>query len=295
VTAFIRFLQRDARHFQILFQAGFLVYGMAVLQWDAEWLRYAVLIGTCLAAQSLFVRWKRLPWHSLKSAMVTGLGLCLLLKADATWVLVLAAVAAIASKFLIRVDGKHVFNPGNLGIGVAVLLTGQAWVSPGQWGNGAALALMVGAAGCMVVLRVGRIDTSAAFLGAFALLDFGRQVLYLGWEPEVWLNRMGNGSLLLFAFFMITDPRTTPKAQGARIGWSIAIAGLAFALGWRWWVNATPLWALLIVSAITPALDRVWKGEAFHWVRDARRPSAAIHPSHQAPGPVPNASRPVLP
>lgn len=270
----ISFLRRDARHFQILFLASFLAYGIMVLQWDAEWQRYLILFGTCLAVQTVFICWKRLPWHSIKSAMVTGLGMSLLLKAGAPWVLALGAAVAIASKFFIRIDGKHVFNPGNLGIAAAVLLTGQAWVSPGQWGSGATLVFLVGAAGCMVVLRVGRIDTSLAFLGAFAALDFARQVIYLGWEPEVWLHRMSNGSLLLFTFFMITDPMTTPKAQGARIGWSFAIAVLAFVLGWKYWVNATPIWALLVVSAITPLLDRIWKGEAFHWLGPTNRTPA---------------------
>ena len=82
----------------------------------------------------------------------------LLLKAGSPWVLVLGASVAIASKFFLRIDGKHVFNPGNLGIAAAVLLTGDAWVSPGQWGSGAALVFLVGAAGCMVVLRVGPVS-----------------------------------------------------------------------------------------------------------------------------------------
>lgn len=75
---------------------------------------------------------------------------------------------------------------------------------------------------------------------------------------------------------------TTPKAQGARIGWSFVIALLAFLLGWKWWVNATPIWALLIVSASTPLFDRLWKGEAFRWVKhDADRP-ASIESETQA-------------
>lgn len=280
----LRFLREDARHFQIIFLLGFLAYGIAALGWDAEWPRYAALLGTALSAQAVFIRWKRLRWSTLKSAMVTGLGMSILLKSDSMLVVALGAAVAITSKFLIRVDGKHVFNPGNLGIGAAVLLTGDAWVSPGQWGSGAVLAFLVGAAGCMVVLRVGRIDTSIAFLGAYAMLEFARQVIYLGWEPEVWLHRMTNGSLLLFTFFMITDPMTTPKAQGARIGWSVAIAGLAFVMGWVWWINATPIWALLVVSAITPILDRIWKGKAFQWLSITPQASESIPP---VPRPLP--------
>ncbi|MFN3874893.1 MAG: RnfABCDGE type electron transport complex subunit D [Flavobacteriales bacterium] len=277
----IAFFRRDARHFQIAFLAGFLAYGIALLQWDAEWSRYALLIGTCLAAQALFIRLKRLPWSTMKSALVTGLGMSLLLKAGSPATLAFGAAVAIASKFLVRIGGRHVFNPGNLGVAAAVLLTGDAWVSPGQWGSGPALVFMVGAAGAMVALRVGRIDASIAFLGAFALLDFAWQSIYLGWEPGVWLHRMSNGSLLLFSFFMVTDPMTAPKARGARIGWGIAIAALAFALGWQWWVSASPIWALLIVSPFTPLLDRRWRAEPFHWApqppsRDNLQPSTPV-------------------
>ncbi|MBK9175883.1 MAG: RnfABCDGE type electron transport complex subunit D [Flavobacteriales bacterium] len=286
MRAAIRFFRHDARHFQILFLASFLLYGIGVLQWDAEVRRYLLLFGTCLLVQAAFIHWKRLPWHSIKSAMVTGLGMSLLLKSGSPWTLVLGAAVAIASKFLLRVEGKHIFNPGNLGIAAAVLLTGDAWVSPGQWGSGAALVFLVGAAGCMVVLRVGRIDTSIAFLATFGALDFVRQVLYLGWEPEVWLHRMSNGSLLLFTFFMITDPVTTPRAQGARIGWSMAIAVLAFVLGWKWWVNATPIWALLIVSAITPVLDRIWKGERFQWIKNQAPRNSPCRTSQRISSPV---------
>lgn len=269
LRALNRFLRSDARHFQIVFLQGFLAYGVLALGWDAEWPRYAVLLATCLLVQTLFICWKGLPWHTLKSALVTGSGMSLLLKSDSLAVLAMGAAIAIASKFFLRVDGKHVFNPGNLGIGAAVLLTGDAWVSPGQWGSGPVLAFLLGAAGCMVVLRVGRIDTSLAFLATYAALEFARQVLYLGWEPEVWLHRMTNGALLLFTFFMITDPMTTPKAQGARIGWSMAIGILAFILGTAWWINATPIWALLIISAATPVLDRLWKGRRFTWTPGA--------------------------
>jgi Na+-transporting NADH:ubiquinone oxidoreductase subunit NqrB len=262
-------LRSDSRHFQIIFLTIFLCYGVLDLQWDAELQRCAVIAGTCLGTQSLFIFLYGLEWRTMKSAVITTLGLCLLFKSGEPWVLVLGAFIAIASKFLLRVNGKHVFNPANVGIAASILLTGNAWVSPGQWGSGPALVFLVGAAGLMVLLRVGRIDTSAAFLLTFAALDFCRTVLYLGWEPEVWLHRLSSGSLLLFTFFMITDPATTPSAPKARIAWSVLVAVLAFVLGWRYFINASPVWALFLLSPLTPAIDRIWKGERFRWVTRA--------------------------
>lgn len=262
----LRFLQQDARHFQILFLGVFLIYGTFELQWDTEWARYFTLMGTCLTVQALFIKWKGMPWTALKSAAITGLGLCVLFHATNVSTMVLAATIAIASKFLVRIKGKHVFNPANIGIVAALLLADDPWVSPGQWGSGPALVFLVAAAGLMVLLRVGRIDTSVAFLLTFALLDLGRTVLYLGWGLDVWAHRLMNGSLLLFTFFMITDPMTTPNATKARIVWSILIAMITFAISSFAYVHTAPIWALVVLCAITPILDAVFKGERFCWL-----------------------------
>lgn len=271
-----RWFVSDGRHYQIVFLASFLCYGILELQWDAEIGRYLTIAATCLGTQALFIRIHGLEWRTLKSAAITTLGLCLLFKAGSPWTLVLGASIAIATKFLLRVNGKHIFNPANVGIAAAMLLTGDAWISPGQWGSGAALVFLVGAAGMMVVLRVGRIDTSMAFLLVFAGLDFCRTVLYLGWEPEVWLHKLTSGSLLLFTFFMITDPVTTPSTPRARIGWSMLVGALAFMLGWKYFVNASPVWALFFLSPLTPLIDRLWKGERFSWIQ---RPQT-LQPAH---------------
>ncbi len=265
-TKALRWFISDGRHYQIVFLASFLCYGVFNLQWDAEVGRYLTIAATCMGTQALFIRTLGLEWRTLKSAAITTLGLCLLFKAGSTWTLVLGAFIAIASKFILRLQGKHVFNPANIGLIAAILLTGDAWVSPGQWGSGPALIFLVGSAGMMVVLRVGRIDTSAAFLVVFAGLDFCRTVLYLGWEPEVWLHKLTSGSLLLFTFFMITDPVSTPSAPRARIGWSVLVAALAFTLSWKFFVNAAPVWALFFLSPFTPLIDRVWKGDRFSWI-----------------------------
>lgn len=262
----IGFFRKDARHFQIVFLGSFLAYGIFQLQWNADLCRFFILFASCLGTQAFFIRWKGLPWHSLKSATISAMGLCILFHAGHASTLVLGGVISIAGKFLIRVHGKHVFNPTNLGMVAAILLTGDAWISPGQWGSGPALVFLVGAAGLMVVMRVGRIDTSVAFLLTFALLDLLRTVLYLGWGLDVWAHRLMNGSLLLFAFFMITDPMTSPNAPRARIVWSMLVAVITFGMSTFAFVHTAPIWALFLLCAITPLLDLLFKGERFSWL-----------------------------
>jgi hypothetical protein len=66
-----------------------------------------------------------------------------------------------------------------------------------------------------VLKRVGRWDTTLAFLGSYALLEALRN-LWLGWAWDVWAHRLMSGSLLLFALFMVTDPRSIPNARPAQ-------------------------------------------------------------------------------
>jgi len=255
----------DARHFQILYLGAFLIFGSMKLGWADEQLGYWVIFLTCLITQFLFLKYHRLSLQGLKSAGITALGLCLLLKAGSTWTLVLGSVLAIASKFLIRWKGKHVFNPGNLGIVLAIVLTGDAWVSPGQWGTNITLVYFFVAAALMVLLHVGRIDTSLTFLLVFAGAEYVRSVLYLGWGADVVAHKLVNGSILLYAFFMITDPVTTPNSRKARILWAALIALISFAISNWASVHTAPIWALFAVSGLTPLFDRVWKAERFAW------------------------------
>lgn len=256
----------DARHFQVLYLGLFLAYGLIGLGWGFEWNKYALIIVTCLFVQLIGISVTGIPLSSLKSALITSLGLCLLFKAATTEALIIGASLAIASKFLIRHRGTHFFNPANFGIIAAILLTGEAWISPGQWGSSMVLLYFFGAAALIVLLKVGRIDTSLAFLVTFAVLEYSRSVLYLGWEFDVFTHKMLNGSLLLFTFFMITDPRTTPQAPRARIIWAVLVGIVTFILSNWLYVHTAPMWALFFISPLTAMFNRWMKGREFNWI-----------------------------
>lgn len=266
LTAPIRFLQKDARHFQIVYLSLFLIYGIFQLGWDTNLLKIGLTIGTCLGIQAILSLWTGKSLHSLKSALISSLGLCLLFKANALETVAIAAVLTIGSKFLIKVNRKHIFNPVNFGIVMGMVLTGDAWVSPGQWGSSATMLYFMGAAALLVLLKVGRIDTSLTFLLSFCGMEFIRTVFFLGWPVDHFLHHLTNGTLLLFTFFMITDPMTTPNHSRARIIWSILVAGLTFTLSHLFHLqSASPIWALFIISPLTIVFDKVFAGEKYEW------------------------------
>ena len=264
---------KDARYFQILFQSIFLGYGVIYLQWKAEWWLYATYFSTSLITQ-LFFEWlqvkKNMPFlvrykNAIPSVIISSFGLSLLLKTNYWWVAVLAAFISIASKFLIRIKGKHIFNPSALGIVAAILLTGKAWFSPGQWGSSTVILFGVCCLGIIVTTRVQKLDTSLAFLLTFAALLFIRQVVYLGWPLDFFVQSISTGSLLLFSFFMITDPKTTPNHFTARVIWSILVAAVAFYFATFKFVNGAPVWTMVFLQPLVPVLDYLFEATRFEW------------------------------
>ena len=263
VSAWFR---QDARFFQIVSQLTFLTYGLLVLGWEGDQLKYFGAFAGAVGTQALFIATGNAPAHSLRSALITTLGLCLLLKANSPWIFFFAGSVAIAQKFAFRWNGKHLWNPAAFGIVLAILLSGNAWISPGQWGSAAVLVFVIGSAGLAVLSRVRRLDTGLVFILTLAGLEFSRTILYLGWDYEVLWHKLSSGSLWLFAFFMITDPMTIPMNKYARISWAMTVAGVAFYLSNFQFINAAPIWVLVFATPFSPLIDSFFRGQSFQWI-----------------------------
>jgi Na+-transporting NADH:ubiquinone oxidoreductase subunit NqrB len=258
----MRLLPRDPRWLQIAFLGTFACTGIAagvVPLWQGP-----LTVTAALGTHALIERLRRLPSSGLLSPAITGLGLTLLLRSDLVWLPPLAAAVAIASKSLLRFGGRHVFNPANLGLCAAMLCTHHAWASPSQWGESTAMLFFFAALGLMVVVRALRSDVSLAFLLFWVALKASR-VLWLGQRAAVLEHQLAIGSLVVFAFFMISDPKTTPATRGGRVLFAGCVAGLAFVLQHHFWVMNAPVWALLTLAPTVPLIDRLFKGQPYQW------------------------------
>ena len=285
---------KDARVTQIVFLGLFLLLGVSTRDWTVRADLMLVVVASCVATQWLLsatVEYaKRSPEYSvtgtfnqfnllvspkvltsLRSALITSLGLCLLLRSNSYQTMMLAGFLAIASKFLLRHHNKHFFNPANFGIIAAITLTNDAWVSPGQWGTDWWYLLLFIGLGGVVLRQVGRWDTSIAFLLAYGSLEAVRN-LWLGWSWDVWQHQFMSGSLLLFALFMLTDPRSIPNSQKGRWVWSLAIAFSTFILQHHFYLSTAIFWSLFIISPLTIAIDTIWSAPRFNWLREKKLP-----------------------
>jgi Na+-transporting NADH:ubiquinone oxidoreductase subunit NqrB len=132
LSTFFRLPARDPRYYQIAILSLLLVYGLIYLDFEVGLSQITIMMSTALITQYLYSRWAGLPKCDLRSAMISGLSLCLLLRTNLYSLMAIAAAITIASKFLIRWNGKHLFNPTNFGIVIMLILTDHVWVSPGQ-------------------------------------------------------------------------------------------------------------------------------------------------------------------
>jgi Na+-transporting NADH:ubiquinone oxidoreductase subunit NqrB len=256
-------LVADPRLYQIAVLASLLVYGMAGLDFEITPTRAAVLLLTVLATQAVGDRIEGRP-PNLRSALISGLSLCLLLRTNRTDLAILAAVVTIAAKFVVRYRGKHIFNPTNGGIVAMLLLTDQVWVSPGQWGSVAFFAFLMACLGGLVVNRASRSDVTYAFIAFYSALLFGRS-WYLGEPFTIPLHRLESGALLLFTFFMISDPKTTPDSRAGRVLFAALVAYGGWYVQFRLFRTNGLLWSLAAFSLLVPLIDRVLPGSKYAW------------------------------
>ena len=256
----------DPRVYQISVLSGLLIYGMGWLEFDIPPGQAGLILGTALLVQWICSRLWKLERFDPRSALISGLSLCLLLRTNHLLLTAAGAAISIAGKFLIRWRGKHLFNPTNLGLVALMLVTdGAVWVSPGQWGNAAFFGFLMACLGGLVVMRAARSDVTLAFLTCYLALVFGRS-LYLGEPLSIPLHRLQSGALLLFAFFMISDPRTTPDSRAGRIAFAALVAGSAWYVQFRLFHTNGLLWSLGAWSLFVPVIDRLFPGPRYQWV-----------------------------
>ncbi len=259
---------RDPRWYQVFVLSLLLSFGIFVLDFGIHWQNAVVIFSAAQATQYLCSRFvAHIPYDPL-SALITSFSLTLLLRTDLAALAILAAAIAIGSKFFVRVRGKHVFNPANIALVSLMLLSDNAWVSSGQWGSATIGALALACLGMLVLTRARRAETTIAFLAAYGALLFGR-ALWLGDPLTIPLHQVQNGALLIFAFFMISDPKTTPNTPLGRILFGTLVAAIAYTIQFIFYEPNGPILALIISAPVVPLIDVLSRGHIYRWERPA--------------------------
>jgi hypothetical protein len=261
------------------------------------------ILGAILTSALLEVvitaRTKRvLAWPA--SAMLTGNGVAFLLRVNGTehgdwwstrglWIFMLTAGISLLSKYLVRFRGRHVFNPSNFGLVLCFLVLGSGRVEPldfwwAPWGLPLALAYVVIVVGGVAITRRTRMVGAAvafwlAFAGALGVITLAGHCITASWhigllcDGEFWRIVVTSPEILVFLFFMITDPKTSPGGRGARMAYGAAVGVLAAALAapqtTEFATKVAVLAALVVVCAFRPVFERV-HAPVVAWLRPVR-------------------------
>ena len=258
----------DPRYYQLVVQNALLLWGIIALNIPVSILDVFAVFFIALLSQYLLTRYFQLNFNPLSAINTTMSILLLLHVASLVWML-LAVVVAIASKFFIRFNGKHVFNPSNIGIVAVILISDSAWVVSGQWGQGMWWALVLSGLGLIIVIGLSRMLTSISFLSVFLLLLLLRAA-WLGDGWQIPIHQMQSGALLVFAFFMLSDPMTTPNTKYGRILFGSLVASIGWMLQFIYYIPNAFLYALALSAPFVVVIDRLFSGKSYQWPQLSR-------------------------
>lgn len=269
-------LNADPRHWQIIALSGLFLMSWQSSDFGGGPIALMMAFSGAMLAQTtgtLWINWRKSGAVSAngfqwKSAMITALSLSILLRAANPWIWFAAGLIGIGLKFSARINDKHVFNPACIGIVIMMLVMGSgAWVSPGQWGQTTLIAGYALGFAALVLSSAKRLDIALGFLAGFAFILFARAI-WLGDPMAIPMHKLQNGALLIFAFFMITDPRSTPDSRVGRILFALSVAALAAWLQIGPNQRGAPLFALASLALLTPILDRWRPAMRFQWKQE---------------------------
>jgi hypothetical protein len=262
--------------------------GQSILNFKVSMAQILLSILLCALIETSVTLWQEnvLLWPA--SAIQTGVSVTFILRAAGTphgdlwtlngiWYFVLAVMLSLGSKYFIRLGGRHVFNPSNFGIVWCLLLLGanrvfseHLWWAP--FGLRMALTMTVIVGGAAWLLRqVRMIPMALAFLGTFALLIgifaiCGREFTAIWHDGPItgayyWVNISLSPELLIFVFFMITDPQTSPKSARGRIifgaGTAVVAAVLILPQSTEFAIKVAILASLTVTCAVVGIVERV--------------------------------------
>jgi len=210
--------------------AGFLglyvVLGHFLLSFNRAPFEIVVALVACVVLDVLYTFLSTGKWLFPLSAIISGLGLAILFTAPGNgWLMLLTAWLTITSKYLVTWRGRHIFNPTNFALVLMLLASGgQAAVAPAyQWGGKWQIVLLVLALGLVVMARVKKLPLVLSFWAVYAVGALGRaQLTHMPAEITLWATVTG-GAFMLFSFFMITDPKTSPASFRGQIAFGIGL------------------------------------------------------------------------
>ncbi len=251
-----KFFSLDNRWIAPLFITSILVVGNLSFGMLESYKKTGIAIVASLMTELILSKVYFGKWPILASAYISGISVGILVRSPAVWPYFVCAVVSIMSKYVLRVNNRHIWNPSNFGIAVLVFLAPETVATLSiQWGNYLLPMIVIWCLGSVIIARLKRFHITGTYVACFILLAFVRSwITGSPWQSEV--APLTGPMYQLFIFFMITDPKTTVKSRK----WQaivVAIVALVEMILRLDQVVYAPFYALFIVGP-TALLIEYW-------------------------------------
>lgn len=215
-------------------------------------------IVTSIVAELILGRIFLHKWPHLASAYITGISVGILLRSPFFWPYVLCSLLSITSKYVLRIKGRHIWNPSNFGISAMVFLAAESVATLSiQWGNNLGAMVVIWLLGSVIIWRLRRFHICATYVVSFVALAFLRT--WITGDPLLSeIAPITGPEYQLFIFFMITDPKTTVRSKRGQCIVAVAVAAVEMLLRLDQSIYA-PFYALFMVGP-TALLIEMWLG-----------------------------------
>jgi Na+-transporting NADH:ubiquinone oxidoreductase subunit NqrB len=244
----------DKRYLAPVLVTIVLVVGQVSFGFLESWWRTAFAILTSIAIEMALGRMIVGKWPHLASAYISGISIGMLLRSPEFWPYPLCAAISIVSKYVLRVDGRHIWNPSNFGIVAMLVLASDTVASLSvQWGNNLLPMVVVWAFGAIIIHSLGRFHITLTYVASF-LFFAGVRHLVTGHPFLAEAAPLTGPMYQLYIFFMITDPKTTVHPKWAQCLVAFCVAAVEAALRLMQFVHA-PYYALFIVGPIANLIE----------------------------------------
>ena len=248
----------DSRYVAPLLITLILVIGQFTYGILESYPRTLLAIGCSIAAEIglSYLYYRKFP--HLASAYVSGISCGVLIRSTLFWPFVLVAVVSILSKYVLRVKGRHLWNPSNFGISTMLFLAPAVVASlTQQWGNTLSPMLIVWTLGSVILWRLKRLHICVAYVLSFITFA-GLRILLPGHPFLSELAPITGPVYQLFIFFMITDPKSTVQGFWPQCLVAFAVAAAECVLRLTNNVHA-PYFALFLIGPLANLIEIGWK------------------------------------
>jgi len=223
-----------------------------------SWNKFGIALLAAMVTESLFSKLMTGKWRDLSSAYISGNSAGILVRSPMIWPFALCAAISIASKYVFRFKGTHIWNPTNFGIVVMLLIASDSMaVLSIQWGSNMWAMILIWLVGFVVISKVKLFHVCAVYIISFLAFGWIRS-LYTGSIYLAEIAPLTGPMYQLFVLFMITDPKTTVSSRNGRmiVAFMIALVEMFFRFGEAVYA---PFYALFVVGPVALIIDILWK------------------------------------